>query len=144
MSFRIDSSNKTSMTRPTPPATSGGGFFHQTLDHVQKLQRQELDAFLKKVDAQAAKLETSLSVRDLTIFRDMIKKFLRSTFGLSHSLEEEPCWDFYDRPKVMSRITKIDQALDDLGRQLLEDQSKTLDILTKIDEIRGLLVDLFA
>ncbi|MDR3271131.1 MAG: YaaR family protein [Peptococcaceae bacterium] len=144
MSFRIDSSHKTEVSQPNIQPSTTGKLFSQTLQNTQKLQREELDAFLQKVDAQAAKLEQSLSIRDLALFRDMIKKFLRATLGQSHSLLEESCWDAYDRPKMMSRISKIDQTLDDLGRELLGNQKETIDILGKIDEIRGLLIDLFA
>jgi uncharacterized protein len=44
----------------------------------------------------------------------------------------------------MTRISKIDHALDELGKQVLNQQAKPLEVLTKIDEIRGLIVDLFA
>lgn len=59
-------------------------------------------------------------------------------------MQEETSWDYQGRPKVMARIGKIDQVLDELGKQLLDEQSEPLEILTKIDEIRGMIIDLFA
>jgi uncharacterized protein YaaR (DUF327 family) len=44
----------------------------------------------------------------------------------------------------MVRVTKINQALEELGTQVLESQQEALKILAKIDEIKGLILDLFA
>ncbi len=118
--------------------------FSGILSQTQKIQRLELHSFLSRLATQGKKLSESLSLRDLKDFRDMVKTFLRSTFGQSKKMQEESSWDAQGRPKVMARIAKIDHALDDLGKQLLDQQAKPLEVLSKIDEIRGLIVDLFA
>ena len=118
--------------------------FSGVLSQTQKIKRQELQTFLNRLETQGKKLAQSLSIRDLKDFRDMVKSFLRSTFGQSRKMQEDSSWDSQGRPKVMARIAKIDQSLDELGKQLLNQQAKPLEVLTKIDEIRGLIVDLFA
>jgi len=118
--------------------------FSGVLSQTQKIKRQELQSFLDRLETQGQKLSQSLSIRDLKDFRDMVKSFLRSTFGQSRKMQENSSWDSQGRPKVMARVAKIDQSLDELGKQLLDQQGKPLDILTKIDQIRGLIVDLFA
>ena len=145
MSIRIDASHQTQ----TPSLDSQGSLernsdFSGVLSQTQKIQRLELQTFLGRLETQGKKLAHSLSIRDLKDFRDMVKSFLRSTFGQSRQMQEDSSWDFQGRPKVMARISKIDQVLDDLGKQLLDHQAKPLEVLTKIDEIRGLIVDLFA
>lgn len=146
MAFRIDPSH-----HPNQPAldssissekTSPG--FGQTFAQVQKLQKKEFEDFLARLNIQGEKLAKSLSLRDLADFKTMVRGFLRSTLGQSRKMQEESFWDFRGRPKVMSRISHIDQALEDLGRQVLSEQAKPLDILAKIDEIRGMLIDLYA
>jgi uncharacterized protein len=145
MSIRIESPHKTSVpTLDSPNSSERNADFGGILSKTQKIQRIELQAFLDRLGTQGKKLAQSLSIRDLKDFRDMVKTFLRSTFGQSRKMQEDSSWDFQGRPKIMSRISKIDQALDDLGKQLLDQQSKPLEVLTKIDEIRGLIVDLFA
>lgn len=145
MPIRIDgpqqtkSSNLESLSAPERTSDFGG-----VLNQTQKLQRQELQTFLHRLETQGNKLAQSLSIRDLKDFREMVKSFLRSTFGQSRKMQEDSFWDFRGRPKVMARIAKIDQALEDLGKQVLDEQAKPLEILGKIDEIRGLIVDLFA
>jgi len=145
MSLRINSPHQTS----TPNLDSQNSLernsdFSGILSQTQKIHRLELQAFLSRLETQGKKLAHSLSIGDLKDFRDMVKSFLRSTFGQSRKMQEDTSWDYQGRPKVMARIGKIDQALDELGKQLLDDQAKPLGILTRIDEIRGLIVDLFA
>ena len=145
MSIRIESQHQT----PAPNLESSSSpdrssDFSGVLSQIQKVKRIELQSFLNLLETQGKKLAQSLSIRDLKEFRDMVKTFLRSTFGQSRKMQEESSWDSHGRPRVMARIAKIDQALDDLGKQLLDQQAKPLEVLTKIDEIRGLIVDLFA
>ncbi|EHQ91643.1 YaaR family protein [Desulfosporosinus youngiae] len=145
MSLRINTPPQTlSPSHDSQNTPEHSGDFSGVLSQTQKIQRLELQTFLNKLETQGKKLAHSLSIRDLKDFRDMVKSFLRSTFGQSRKMQEDTSWDYQGRPKVMARIGKIDQALDELGKQLLEQQAKPLEVLTKIDEIRGLIVDLFA
>ncbi|MFZ3130850.1 MAG: YaaR family protein [Desulfosporosinus sp.] len=144
MSIRINAPHQTQ----TPSLDSQGSLernsdFNGVLSQTQKIQRIELQTFLGRLGTQGKKLSETLTLGDLKDFREMVTSFLRSTFGQSRKMQEESSWDSQGRPKVMARIAQIDHALDELGKQLLDQQAKPLEVLTKIDEIRGLIVDLF-
>lgn len=143
MPLRIDGTTQSeSLTRSSSASPRGDLDFTQTLGQAQHLQRKELQDFLKQFDSKGKALAQNFSLADLTDFKTMVQSFLRSTFGQSRQLTEETFWDFRGRPKVLARIHQIDQSLEDLGKQVLETHSKPLEILDKIDEIRGLIVDL--
>ncbi len=145
MPLRIDSTHQSKGPAVESSAlTTRGSEFSQALVSKQKLQRQELDQFFTRLDEVGQRLSQSLSLHDLADFRDLVKTMLRSTFGQSRTMGEESLWDYRGRPKVMARIQKVDQALEDLGKKVLDEQSKPMEILTKIDEIRGLIIDLLA
>ncbi|MHB8125595.1 MAG: YaaR family protein [Desulfitobacteriaceae bacterium] len=146
MPLRIDGKHQTeSLTRESLSQVNQNGLgFNKALTGAQKIQRQELEEFLNRLDALGKKLTTSPTLRDLADFKVMVKTFLSSTFGQSRSLQESSFWDYSGRPKVLTKVSKIDQELEDLGRKILDDQTKPMDILAKIDEIRGLIIDLFA
>ena len=147
MPLRIDGTHQTEQSpnrEALSQANPNESEFNQALSGAQKIQRQELVEFLHRLDAQGKKLTASLSLRDLANFKAMVKSFLRSTFGQSRSLQENSFWDYSGRPKVLAKVSKIDHTLEDLGRQILDEQTKPMDMLAKIDEIRGLIVDLFA
>lgn len=145
MSIRINPTPQISTTNLDSPNTAErSNAFGGILSQTQKVQRAELESFLQRLNEQGKKLSETLTLRDLRDFQDMVRSFLRSTFGLSRQMQDEPSWDSHGRPKIMARIAKIDHELDELGKQFLEQQAKPLEVLTKIDEIRGMIVDLFA
>ena len=118
--------------------------FNQILDHTNKLQQDKVETFLVKLDEQSDKLSKNLSLKDLIEFKNMIKSFLQTTFGQSRTMREETVWDFNGRSKVMSRITNIDKNLEELGRKIIDKNMQPIEILAKIDEIKGLIIDLLA
>ncbi|MEL1136152.1 YaaR family protein [Desulfitobacterium sp. THU1] len=143
MPLRINGSQQTeSLTRSSGSSPKGDLDFNKVLTQTRKLQSQELQEFLTRLEKKGQQLAESFSLRDLTDFKDMVKSFLRSTFGQSRQVSEESFWDFQGRPKVLSRINEIDKALEELGQKVLDTQAKPLEILTQVDEIRGLIIDL--
>lgn len=132
-----------SLTRTNTASQKGELDFSQIMSQTRKLQSQELQDFLTKLEKKGQQLAESFSLRDLSDFKDMVKSFLRSTFGQSRRVSEESFWDFQGRPKVLSRISDIDKALEELGKKVLDTQAEPLEILSQIDEIRGLIIDLF-
>ena len=146
MSFRI---NNTGQPKPlgielSSPAEKKGTDFNHILSHTRQLQSQELELFLSRLETQGKKLSESMSLEDLIAFKNMVKRFLKSTLGQSRSMQEETIWDYRGQPKAMARVTKINRALEELGEQVLSSQAEPLKILAKIDEIKGLIIDLFA
>lgn len=146
MVLRINNSSQVNPSgqKPSSSAEKAGMEFSQTLGAAQKLQQKDLQEFLNRLDTQGRKLAGSLSLQDLAEFQSLVKSFLRSTFGQSRNLQEESFWDFRGQPKVLARVTRIDKALEEIGQQVLNEQAKPLEVLKKIDEIRGLILDLFA
>lgn len=118
--------------------------FNSILAQTHDLQDRELKLFLERLDQQGQKLAQTMSIQDLFEFKTMIKRFLKATFGKSRNMQEDTVWDFQGHPKVMARVTKINQYLEELGKQALSCQVGPLQILAKINEIKGLIVDLFA
>jgi len=144
--MRINPSDQTPASGPLPLTTvdKSRADFGAVLSKSQKLQQSQLSAFLTQLDQQGKKLVETMSAKDLFKFKNMIRTFLQSTFGQSRQMQEESLWDFRGHPRVMARVAKINQALEDLGHEVLKAQAEPMQILEKIGEIRGLILDLFA
>lgn len=144
MPLRINGAQQTeSLARSSTASQRGELDFNQVLASTQKVQTKELQEFMTRLEKKGKQLAESFSLRDLSDFKAMVKSFLRSTFGQSRRVSEESFWDFQGRPKVLARITEIDNALEELGQKVLDNQTKPLELLKQIDEIKGLIVDLF-
>lgn len=146
MSIRVNNSSqsKSLNLEVQPNIEKRGTDFTNILAQTKQLQSQDLQIFMNRLSDQGKKLAQSMSVNDLIEFKNMVKNFLKSTLGKSRTMQEETIWDFRGQPKIMARVTKINQALEELGEQVLSSQAEPLKILAKIDEIKGLIIDLFA
>ena len=76
-------------------------------------------------------------------YRGLIKEFLNEVITRSHSFSRENFLDKRGRHRVYGIIRLIDQNLDELAKELVKDEKDNLDILSKIGEIKGLLLDIF-
>ena len=146
MSLRVDHSSQNHTIGLDEPKTAvrKGTDFGKVLAQTHKLQDQELEIFLRRLESQGEKLAKSHALQDLIEFKNMVKDFLKTTLGKSRILQEETFWDFSGQPRAMSRVTKINRALEELGEQVLSSQAESLTILAKINEIKGLIIDLLA
>ncbi len=77
-------------------------------------------------------------------YRDAVRKFYK--FVVTHSLEAAQVEGRLN-PKTMSRkqytlISVIDEKLEKLGAAVIRSQKEQLELLKKIDEIYGILIDL--
>ena len=61
----------------------------------------------------------------------------------SHKFSRENFLDKHGRHRVYGIVKQVNQALDELAEELMNEEQDHLAILSKIDEIRGLLLDIF-
>jgi len=60
----------------------------------------------------------------------------------SHKFSRENFLDKRGRHRVYGIVKLVDKNLDDLAQELLKDEKNHLNILGRIDEVRGLLLDM--
>ena len=92
---------------------------------------------------QGEKLAKHRDVKDMKRYRSLIKDFMNEIVGRSHEFSRENFLDRRGRHRVYGIIRLIDQNLDELAQELVKDEQDNISILSKIGEIRGLLLDIF-
>jgi len=75
-------------------------------------------------------------------YRELVRGFLNEIVNRSHKFSRENFLDRKGRHRVYTMIKLVDQNLDELAAELIKDEKDHLIILDKIDEIRGLLLDI--
>lgn len=83
-----------------------------------------------------------MDVRDMKHYRALIKDFMNEIVNRSHKFSRENFLDKRGRHRVYGIVKLVDQTLDELATELIKDEKDNLAILSKIDEIRGLLLDI--
>ena len=106
--------------------------------------KQRLSLMMEEITMQGKKLSKHMDIRDMKHYRALIKEFMNEIVSRSHKFSRENFLDRRGRHRVYGMVKLVDKALDELAEELLKDEKDHMAILSKIDEIRGMLLDIMA
>lgn len=126
-----------------PVKESDGAFKFTLVSHIEEQELQaRLSALMEEITMQGDKLAKKRDIKDMRKYRGLIKDFMNEIVSRSHSFSRENFLDRKGRHRVCGIIRLVDENLDELARELMKDEQDHLAILSKIGEIRGLLLDI--
>lgn len=127
----------------TKEAAADGDFKFTLLSKIEESELQsKLDGMIKDITAQGEKIAKHMDIKDMKQYREMVKGFMNEIVTHSHKFSRENFLDKRGRHRVYGIVKLVDKNLDELAKELLNDEKSHLNILGRIDEIRGLLLDL--
>ncbi len=142
--IRIDAMQQVNQTPEAKQARESDDQFRFTL--MSKIEEdglaERLEGMMKEITQQGKKLGKRMDIRDMKHYRTLIKEFLNEVVNRSHKFSRENFLDRRGRHRVYGMIKKVDEALDELASELIKDEKDSIAILDKVDEIRGLLLDI--
>jgi len=112
--------------------------FQQQMAYYSTPEADNADVLVKNVDQQAKLLLGNPTMAGIAAYRDAVRKFLKSVTDKLGKLEKRT--DRRNRTLVI--IRSLDEKLENLTKAILEDQEKSLELLARLNEIRGMLLDL--
>lgn len=127
-------------TGARPKETQNFGDFMQQSDEGRT--QEELQRKLEDIRLQGDRLMRSMTVRELKLYRLMVKGFLEDTVKRGIALKETKGWDRRGRGKRYKILEEVDSLLVAMGEELLGSEEGRLELLQKVGEIRGLLINL--
>ncbi|MCI7469579.1 MAG: YaaR family protein [Lachnospiraceae bacterium] len=104
--------------------------------------KEKLNNLMGQIDEQGKKLADHMDIRDMKKYRGLVKDFINEVVNRSHSFNRENFLDRRGRHRVYGMIKLVDRNLDDLAQELVSEEKDHLSILGRVDEIRGLLLDI--
>lgn len=109
----------------------------------ERASREQLQRMLQQIHDQAERLSKSMTVRELHQYKRMVKLFLEETARRGLHLKETRGWDRRGRARKFKLLEEIDGRLLRLADELLEDESGKIELLSKVGELKGLLIHYF-
>ena len=103
---------------------------------------ENLEALLDDVHQSGEMLIESQSLENIKRYRLAVRAFLDYVVANMLTVEQQTSGGNIMRRKRFTQVKIIDNKLERLVGSVLQNQGKQLDLLEKINEIRGLLVDL--
>lgn len=129
---------------PTKSVDSGDDSFKFTLirNIEEKDLQEKLNSMMEQITVQGDKISKHMDIKDMKKYRELVKGFLNEVVSRSHEFSRENFLDRRGRHRVYGIVRLVDKNLDDLAVELVKDEKDHLAIISKIDDIRGLLLDI--
>lgn len=127
--------------QPARPAPASS-FADLMREQEERRTHEELKRKIEEIKAQGERLARSMTVRELLVYREMVRSFLNDTLRRGIGLKETRGWDRRGRGRRYKLLQEVDAILVSLGEELLRTEEGRMELLRKVGEIRGLLINL--
>lgn len=98
---------------------------------------------LQQIDEQSRELKRGLTMEGLKQYTQLVRSFMKEALSQTYKLDETTYWDGSGNRRSSILVKKIDQALEELVESVVKQEKPQLDLVARLDEIRGWLVDLY-
>jgi hypothetical protein len=147
MDFKVNEVQQTTPIQPTQNVTQPTDdtfrfILASNIDDAGLADR--LNLLMEEIVMQGDKIVKRTDIRDMRKYRTLIKEFMNEIVNRSHKFTRENFLDRRGRHRVYGIIRLVDEKLDELAQELVGEEKDSISILAKVDEIRGLLLDIFA
>lgn len=122
---------------------TGTRFSELVVKQGTKLQNEQLTRLLGDISATGDRLARTRSLRELARFKMLVKRFLQEAVNYGLETKQSHTWNRFGEGRRLKIVETIDQHLIELTEDLLNEEKETIDLLDKIGEIKGLLINLY-
>ncbi|MDK2585808.1 YaaR family protein [Romboutsia sedimentorum] len=102
--------------------------------------KEELDIYVNEIREIGKKLVATQNYTDVIKYKQVIKGYLKSIVDYVYTLNKKD--SFWDR-NYFTTVKSVNEKLEQVTKELIYDQRENIDIAAKIDEINGLLIDIY-
>ena len=137
MDIKINDIQTSSSVQQVKNTESTDSSFKFTLiSNIEEKDLQEkLGSMMEQITEQGEKIAK---------YRELVKGFLNEVVNRSHKFSRENFLDRRGRHRVYGIVKLVDKNLDELAGELVKEEKNHLEIVGRIDDIRGLLLDISA
>ena len=127
----------------TKTSQTDGSFKFILASNVEDAElNSRLNQLMTQITEQGERIAKHTDIADMKRYRELVKDFMNEVVNRSHKFSRENFLDRRGRHRVYGIVKLVDKNLDDLATELLKDEKDNLTILSKVGEIRGLLIDI--
>jgi len=117
--------------------------FQRTLTNLtSEMHERRLLEMRDAIDEQGKKLGQRADVREFERYRRLIRDFLDEIVSNGYTFSKEDAYASRGRHRYIATVRIVNEKLDELGKAVMQEQADQIDLLHRIDDIRGLLLDM--
>ncbi|MCT8978012.1 YaaR family protein [Clostridium sp. CX1] len=107
---------------------------------MQKKSEEQLKEMFDNIKKKGNRLAITKSYVDVKAYKKMIKEYLDSVLSFMYGVKKDiSFW----QTQYFITVDTIDQKLEELTQMLVNEQKDNLNVAATIDDISGLLVDIY-
>lgn len=107
---------------------------------MQKKSEEQLKEMFDNIKKKGNRLAITKSYVDVKAYKKMIKEYLDSVLNFMYGVKKDiSFW----QTQYFITVDTIDQKLEELTEMLISEQKDNLNVAATIDDISGLLVDIY-
>lgn len=115
--------------------------FNDNLNLASRFKsKEEIELYMKEIKSIGKRVVATKGYSDVVNYKKAIKSYLKSVVDYMYSLNQDS--SFWDG-NYFKTVKIVDEKLDSITKELIYDQRDNIDLATKIDEINGLLIDMY-
>ncbi|MGL4218924.1 YaaR family protein [Bacillus subtilis] len=108
-----------------------------------KMKLDQLTRLLSDIEAFGKRLTKSRNFKDLARFKGLVKRFVKEAVDSCLSHETSKSFDLYGNSRTLGLVKEIDDKLIQLTEEMMDQEKPAIDLLERIGEIKGLLINLY-
>ncbi len=102
--------------------------------------KEELEAYIKEIKTTGERLAVTQNYTDVIKYKQVIKGYLKSIVDYVYDLNKND--SFWDK-NYFTTVKTVNEKLEEITKELIYEQKENIDVAAKIDEINGLLIDIY-
>ncbi|MGN7380264.1 YaaR family protein [Bacillus altitudinis] len=108
-----------------------------------KMRLEQLTVMLSDIEVFGKKLTKSRNLKDLARFKGLVKRFVKETVDNGLNIETSRSFDIYGNTRTLALVKALDEKLIELTEDMMNQEKPAIDLLERIGEIKGLLINLY-
>lgn len=130
----------TSVTRESKVTDTKKGFSQSFSQARQQKSQEQLKQMIDDINKKGNRLVITKCYADVFAYKKLIKEYLRSVLENMYLIKKDiSFW----QTQYFITVDIVDQKMEELTEALLNQEKDNIDIASTIDEIQGLIVDIY-
>ena len=121
----------------------GAQFGKMVAQHGEKLHSEQITRLLGDISSAGDRIARSRNMREMAKFKMLVRRFLKEAVESGLELKQSHTWNQYGEGRRLKVVKTIDEKILELSEDLLDEEKTAIELLEKIGEIKGLLINLY-
>lgn len=131
---------RSTITQERKVVSSRQDFSQNLNQEKEKKSHEQLKRMVDDIKSKGNRLVITKTYADVNSYKKMIKQYLESVLQYMYDTKKDiSFW----QTQYFITVDTVDEKLGELTSMLLEDEKGNLDIAATIDDIQGLIVDIY-